>query len=86
MKRTETKNKVREDILLFLKDGNLVLNQIKKLTNKSESYLRPLLREMVEKGQISFKEVFMGKANAYQYTLEVKEDKPNYNKYLTMKW
>jgi hypothetical protein len=86
MKYTEAKNKVREDILLFLKDGNLMFNQIKKLTNKSESLLRPLLCDMLEKKQISYKEVFTGKANAYQYTLKVKDDKPKYNKYLTMKW
>jgi predicted transcriptional regulator len=73
-------NKLQKDIMLFLKEGDLTYRQIKEITQKGDTTLRTNLKSMVVDGLISFKEVWMGQANAYQYTLKVKDDKPKYNK------
>ena len=79
--------KTVDDILMYLAEGGLFIKQLKELTQKNENYLRKILKKLVEESKVYIKVVWMGKAEAFLYTLEkqvIKE--PQYNKLLTMKW
>ena len=83
----QKQKKTIDDILMFLKEGDLFFKQIKELTQKNENYLRKLLKKLVEESKVYIKVVWMGTADAYLYTLEKQVvEKPKHNKYLTMKW